>query len=345
MYNRIIDEDMDYILNSHCIEWNKFTKSNILISGATGLICSMTVKALVCANKKHDLGLTVYCSVRNISKAEKMFADILDSGAVKFIQNGTELEAAENVRFDYIIHGAAPTASKFFVDNPVETINAMVNDTMRFLEVAKLSSSKGLVYLSSMEAYGMVSDETPLTEDKLGTLDLSNVRSSYPESKRMSELICKAYSSEYNIRAMSIRLAQTFGPGVSIDDKRVFAMMARSAINKEDIILLTKGESRHPYLYTAQATEAILCVLLNGEAGETYNAANPQTYCSIYEMGQMVAKEIADGKINVRIEESSENKKYPPASYLNLDINKIMNIGWKPSGTLADMYTRMMATM
>ena len=62
-------------------------------------------------------------------------------------------------------------------------------------------------------------------------------------------------------------------------------------------------------------------------------------------MGQMVAKEIADGKINVRIEESSENKKYPPASYLNLDINKIMNIGWKPSGTLADMYTRMMATM
>ena len=113
----------------------------------------------------------------------------------------------------------------------------------------------------------------------------------------------------------------------------------------KDIVLLTKGNGRHPYLYSAQAVTAILCVLLKGEKGETYNAANPDTYCSIYEMGKMVADTIADGKISVRIEESDANRKYPPASCLNLSIDKITKLGWKPQGTLADMYKRMIAVM
>ncbi len=345
MNNKIINEDIDYILDSSCIDWNKFKNSNILVSGATGLICSLIVKALISANKKFDLKLVVYCSVRNVTKAEKIYANISNNNVIVFIQHGTEDVASDKIAFDYIIHGAAPTASKFFVEQPVETINSMVSDTMRFLEVAKKCNSKGFVYLSSMEAYGQFDKEDDLTEDMLGLLDLSNVRSTYPESKRISELLCKSYSSEYDLRTMSIRLAQTFGAGVDIDDNRVFAMMARSAINNKDIVLLTKGESKHPYLYTSQAAEAILCVLLNGKSGETYNAANPQTYCSIFEMGEMVAKYVAQGNIKVIIKESNENCKYPPSSFLNLNIEKISKLGWTPKGNLSDMYKRMISFM
>ncbi|MCR4639496.1 NAD-dependent epimerase/dehydratase family protein [Ruminococcus sp.] len=345
MDNKIINEDIDYILNSSCIEWEKLKNTNILVTGATGLICSLVVKALVAASERYNLDLKVYCSVRNISKAESVYSDVQNKKAIRFIKYKAETDVSDKCIFDYIIHGAAPTSSKFFIEYPVETIHSMVNDTMHFLDIAKINNSKGFVYLSSMEAYGQVNNEELLTEDKLGFIDLSNVRSSYPESKRISELLCKSYANEHNIRIMSIRLAQTFGAGISADDNRVFAMMARSVINKENIVLLTKGESKHPYLYTAQAAEAILCVLIKGEKGEVYNAANPCTYCSIYEMGLMVAEKLANGEINVVINETSENKKYPPASYLNLDIGKIMSIGWKPSGSLVDIYSRMMAAM
>ena len=59
---------------------------------------------------------------------------------------------------------------------------------------------------------------------------------------------------------------------------------------KKDIVLLTDGKSKRCYLYTMDAVSAILTVLLKGEAGQAYNAANPETYCSVKEMAEMVAK-------------------------------------------------------
>ena len=213
--------------------------------------------------------------------------------------------------------------------------------TKNMLEIARQHQVKGFLYLSSMEAYGTVQSEKKLNESDLGAIDLLNVRSCYPESKRVCEMMCTSYAKEYFVPAKSIRLAQTFGPGVSIDDSRVFAMMARCAIKHENIVLLTKGNSKHPYLYTADAVSAMLCVLLKGKAGETYNAANPQTYCSIYEMGQIVVSKISEGAIEVQIAESNENLKYPATSFLNLDIERLSSLGWSPQNTLEEMYVKM----
>ena len=154
---------------------------------------------------------------------------------------------------------------------------------------------------------------------------------------QMKRKLCE----EYGVPAVSIRLAQTFGPGVDYNDKRVFAMMTRNAMDGKDIVLATKGTSRHPYLYTAQAVTAVLTVLLKGEPGETYNAANPSTYCSIFEMGEMVAREVAGGKISVRVDENGDASKYPAPSYLNMDISKISALGWKPEHDLVWMYKRL----
>ena len=192
-----------------------------------------------------------------------------------------------------------------------------------------------------MEAFGEVNTEELLDEKALGNVDLSKVRSCYPESKRMCEMLCTSYAIEYGVPAMSIRLAQTFGPGVDYSDRRVFAMMTRNAISGEDIVLATKGTSRHPYLYTAQAVTAILTVLLKGTPGETYNAANPETYCSIYEMGEMVAEQLAGGRICVRVDENGDASRYPAPSFLNMDIGKIQRLGWSPAHDLVWMYRRL----
>ena len=338
--SHIFEEDLEWISNAD-LPWEQLRDSNILITGATGLIGMTAVHALICAARKRGLGLHIYAVVRDPGKAEKIFGDLTGAPELSFLEGTMEELPSIPEKIEYWIHGACPTASAFMSEHPTRVIRTSVEGTVNLLEKARQTDTKGFVFLSSMEAFGEVREEKLLDENTLGTVDLSRVRSCYPESKRMCEMLCTCYAKEYGVRAMSIRLAQTFGPGVDPDDRRVFAMMTRNAINGEDIVLATKGTSRHPYLYTAQAVTAILTVLLKGTPGQTYNAANPATYCSIFEMGEMVAREVAGSRIRVRVDESGDASRYPAPSFLNMDIAKIEKLGWKPEHDLVWMYKRL----
>ena len=132
-----------------------------------------------------------------------------------------------------------------------------------------------------------------------------------------------------------------------MNDGRVFAEFARDAIHGSDIKLQTAGTSKRMYLYIADAVTAILTVLLSGNTVEVYNAANPDTYCSIIEMAQLIAHEIAHDSIKVHvpmIKLDADSKFFFP-HHLNLDTSKLYKLGWRPSVGLREMYLRMMATM
>lgn len=339
-------EDMEYILQSKFFDWNVLKNSTILVTGGTGLIGSTVINSLIYANIKEKYGIKILSLVRNIKKAEQIFAKQLENEQnLKFVEGSVEEIPAIGESIEYIIHCASPTASAFFVKNPVETIKTAVQGTINILEMAKNKNVKGMVYLSSMELYGKIEKDEYITESELGYVDPLNIRSCYPESKRMCENLCACYAAEYKVPVCQVRLAQTFGPGISYEDKRVFAMMARNAIESEDIVLQTKGTSKHPYVYTAQAVTAIFTVLLKGKAGEAYNVSNPETYCSIYEMGKLVAEKIANGKIKVVVLSNGDVSKYPAPSCLKLDISKIESLGWKPEYDLLWMYNRLIETM
>ena len=203
---------------------------------------------------------------------------------------------------------------------------------------------KSFVYLSSMEVYGAPLDDKMIPETQGCTLDSMAIRSCYPIAKRLCENLCASFASEYNVPTKVVRLAQTFGPGVAKDDARVFAEFARDAIENRDIILQTDGSSKRMYLYTADAVSAILTILLRGKSGCAYNAANPETYCSIREMAELVASEIANNKISVRVlnNRNSAAQKYPPSHHLRLDSQKLLYLGWQPRRDLKEMYLRML---
>lgn len=345
--NNVFLEDLESIAQTACIPWKKLRGKTVLVTGGTGLIGSTLINSLLYANKKMSLDLQVLALIRNQDKAEKMFYRQLQERLPLHFIIGTVENLPEIIQpIDYIIHGASPTASAFFVEHPVETIQINVKGTNNLLQLAKEKKAAGFVYLSSMEVYGAPHEDSLISESQGCTLDSMVVRSCYPVAKRLCENLCTSYAQEYNVPAKVVRLAQTFGPGVVKDDVRVFAEFARDAMNETDIVLQTAGTSKRCYLYTADAVTAILTVVLSGKNGEAYNAANPETYCSIVEMANMVATKIAHDKIKITINFDKENgNKFPPPHRLNLDVNKLDKLGWKAIKNLKNMYLRMMSAM
>lgn len=343
MKNKIYQEDMDFIANFPSITWDKLRNKSILVTGGTGLIGSTLINALLYANDKKALNLQVIALVRSLAKAQAMFGE---NKSLQYVVGTVEDLSKIDMAVDYIVHGASPTASAFFVEHPVETIKTAVNGTLNFLELVLEKQVQGFVYLSSMEVYGAPHTDAVIPETQGTTVDTMSVRSCYPEAKRLCESLCASYASEYKVPAMAIRLAQTFGPGVAKDDGRVFAEFARCAMHKQDIALQTAGTSKRCYLYTADAVTAILTVLLSGKAGEAYNVANRETYCSIVGMAQMVADKLAGGKIEVHVPtDGKHEQKFPPPHNLNLSTDKVQKLGWSADKGLVDMYKRMIVGM
>lgn len=339
----VLQEDLESIANSN-LPFEKLKGTSILITGATGLVGSMAVKALACCNRCHDLGMTILGLVRSEEKAAAVLDELVERQDIKLVKGDVlqPIDMTEDV--DYIIHGASVTASKTFVTMPVETIQTALDGTINLLELAKKKNVKSMVYISSMEAFGITNPELEtIREEDLGYIDVMNVRSSYSESKRMCEVLCASYAHEYEVPVKVARLAQTFGAGVSKDEGRVFAQFAKSAMAGEDIVLHTKGESTGNYCYTADAVAGLLTILLKGNTGEVYTVANPATTIQIKDMAQMVAEKLADGKIKVifDIPESALTFGYAPDVAMHLNADKLMSLGWTPNYDLPQMYERL----
>lgn len=337
--NRFL-QDMEDVCNAQFIPWEKLTGKTIFITGATGLIGYTLVQALLYANKKRQLNLKVLALVRDLGRAEERFKDVNNDDALEYIIGNVEHLPQIEQPIDYIVHGASQTASKAFVNQPVETILTAVKGTENILELARQKSVGGMVYLSSMEVYGYPEKGHKVTEDEIGALSPLDVRNSYPISKIQCESLCCAYAKEYGIPAMSARLTQTFGPGVNYNDGRVFAEFARCVVEKRDIVLKTKGETERCYLYTTDAATAILTILLKGKAGQAYNVADERTYCSIAEMAEKVA---AQGGIKIRYDIQNEvHNGFPKTLYMCLDTTLMRSLGWESCGEdIVKMYYRL----
>lgn len=323
--------------------YNNFENNSIFITGATGLIGQAFTRKLIDAIDKNDLNTQLYLLIRDREKALKMFGE---HACVRYVLGDLLHADFPEVDIDYILHAAAETSSIAFMKMPVETAFFAIAGMRRILEFARKKNVKALVYLSSMEVYGNNATDEPICETHPSYIDLMEPRSSYPESKRMCENLCADYFSEYKVPAKVIRLTQTFGPGVQYNDKRVFAEFARCVLEDKDIVLHTKGATKREYLHTQDAADAIITVMLHGKPGTVYNAANEDTYCTIYEMAQMVAEKCAKGRIHVLVQEENIDKfGYAPELHLNLDTSKLRKLGWQPKKSLEDMYKDMIASM
>lgn len=317
--------------------------SKFFVTGAAGLIGSTLVKYLIDCCERENADYKVIALVRSTDKAQKVFGDYYNSEHMTIVQGNVEKLQNIECDIDYIIHGANPTSSKYFVENPVETLHTAICGTENLLKLAVNKKVKGFIFLSTMETYGIPQKGEKITEDDSGKFNTMVARNCYPLSKQICENMCFAYYSEYGVPIKIARLTQTFGPGVSYNDGRVFAEFARCAIEHRNIILKTKGETERSYLYTEDAVSAILTILFNGENGQAYSVANEDTYCSIYEMAIMVANKYG---IKVEVHEQDvATQGYASTLYMDLDTSKLQGLGWRPEVGLEAMYSRMIDSM
>lgn len=334
-------DDLNFICFQSNLDFSRFNNKTILITGSTGLIGFTLTSSFLHYGTYSNNAPKIIALVRNIEKAQKLFSSFPPKN-ISFIQADIKDVPPIDQKIDYVIHCASETSSKSFVTDPLHVIQTSLIGTYNMLQLSKEKKVKSFIYLSTMEVYGSPQNDQKIIETASSNLDTMNVRSSYPESKRMCETLCSSFYSQYGVPCKVIRLTQTIGPGVSYHDSRVFAEFIRCAFESKDIVLHTKGETKRSYLYTADAVTAILTVLLDGNPSEAYNAANEDTFCSIYEMANLVSKVCTNGKIKVLISLDDVNSfGYAPQLIMNLDTKKLQNLGWRPTFSLREMYERL----
>lgn len=320
-----------------------FNNKKIFVTGSTGLIGSLVIKAFVEYSIRYSINVKVIALARNKEKIEEVYPDQNMRDRIIWICQDVESKIVTDIPIDYIVHAASVTTSKTFTTNPVETIRTTIMGTCNIMELAREKRVSGVVYVSSMEVYGIVKKGSERTrEEDLGHIDILSVRSSYSEGKRMAECICHAYANEYNVPVKIARLAQTFGPGVALSDNRVFMQFAKSVMNGSDIVLHTLGMSYGNYCYTTDAIKALILLLCDGSIGQAYNVVNEQSAMRICDVAQLVSDVIGAGKTKVIYDiADSKSHGYAPDTELKLSADKLKALGWEAEVGLDTAFSRL----
>lgn len=343
MRNPVIAEDLAAIVRSD-LDWREFAGRTVLISGANGFLPAYLVETLLYLNETWDAPpVKVVGVVRNLAKARKRFAPYLNRGDLQLVVRDIcqSLEIAGPV--DYIVHAASQASPKFYGADPVGTLSANVLGTYNLLELARSKQVRGFLFFSSGEVYGEVrSDQIPTREDAYGYVDPVNVRSCYAESKRMGENMCVCWHHQYGVPTRIVRPFHTYGPGMSLDDGRVFADFVADIVQGRNIVMQSDGSATRAFCYLADATVGFFLVLLSGHNAQAYNVGNDTGETSILELADLLVGLFPERGLRVVRQEASLQAGYLKSVITRAcpDITKMRALGWEPRTTLAEGFQR-----
>lgn len=336
--NLIVEEDISRILKEN-IKWELLKDKTFLITGASGMVGQYIVFSLLKLNQIKKYNIKVIALCHNKQKSEKIFSKYLHEENLTIIAQDIEDKIVYDEKVDYIVHAASPANPIRYSTNPVGTILANTLGTNNTLELARKNKAK-YCYISTMEIYGKLATNSDITEEEYGAIDSINVRSCYPESKKMGENLCIAYREQYGVDVRIIRLAHTYGPGMSIDDPRVQCEFMKKVINDENVILKSDGSTRRTYTYISDAVSGIFFAILNG-TDIVYNDANKDAVVSIKELAELIikSKENAKSELLFEIQEQKGWTNVPPKI---MNCNRLETLGWEPRITPEEGIKRMM---
>lgn len=304
----------------------------ILITGATGLIGSHLVKALL------KEGASVIAVGRNENKLKRVFEEELKNRNFSvFAHSITDALPSTVGEVDYIFHAASPISGAEIRSNPVDVIDANlvgVRNCLEYLKYQNETKNKNgrLIVFSSATVYGNKwIEEKTLSECSTDTADaLDAGNAPYSEAKRMVEVISRAYHAQCGVESVIVRIAYVYGPVTSAPNTAFYEFIGK-AVNGEDIVLNNSGMARRDNIYVEDVVNGLITVAQHGIASEAYNISSNGdlgNYAAIDEIADVIAvcaNQIMPDK-NIQVHVKQNNGFRNPG--FKMDNTKLKNLGW-----------------
>ena len=299
---------------------------NIVITGGSGFVGSYLCEKLI--NDRHEIIVVDNLLTGSTENINHLMQNENFSFIEHDVQNHIEIES----KVDYVLHFASAASPKAYTEHPVNTLKAGSVGTINTLGLAKKHDAEYLL-ASTSEVYGdpLIS---PQTEEYWGNVNPNGERSMYDEAKRFAEAAVATYSRSYDLKTKIVRIFNTYGPRMQLNDGRVVTNFIVQALKNENITIYGDGSQTRSFSYVEDTVAGIIS-LMNSSEYDVFNIGNPN---------EMTVGELAE-KIVELTESSSEIK------YLELpnddpkqrkpDITKAKTkLNWEPKVNLDDGLTK-----
>ncbi|MCL2792128.1 MAG: NAD(P)-dependent oxidoreductase [Spirochaetaceae bacterium] len=315
-------------------------EKTFLVTGATGLIGSNIINKLLGMKNAHIIALS-----RSETKQKEMFSKHINNGSLECVAKdiGTDFDLpsiTRNSPVDVIFHAASPISGKIITECPVDVIKPNLLATTSLLDGLvdqkhKTGINGRLIIFSSATVYGVnsQSDITVSEPDTQCSDGLNSGNAPYAESKRMTEVIARAYVKQYNVDAVIARLGWVYGATLYPPETAMFEFI-NNALRCEDIRFKSSGMPRRDNIHVDDAVSGLFTLMENGEAGDAYNISSGGAlgnFAAIDEIAEIIAKvscEELSNKIKVIYESQPAQSRKPGIIMGN---SKLGALGWKPT--------------
>ncbi|MGM0215624.1 NAD-dependent epimerase/dehydratase family protein [Enterococcus sp. AZ109] len=310
-------------------DWAKIDNHSFLIIGATGMIGSYMIDALMQRNISKKSNIKIYAMSRSKEKLESRFSEYLSSPCFHLVIGDIQESIRLDESIDYVLHGASNTHPRAYSTDPIGTILTSIKGTENVLEFAVKNIGARVIFLSTVEIYGENrGDVEKFDESYCGYIDCNTLRAGYPEGKRASESLCQAYIEKFGIDIVIPRVCRTFGPTMLLDDSKASSQFILNSVRNEDIVLKSQGEQYFSYAYVGDVVYALLFILSQGKSGEAYNIAIEEFDFRLKDLAKYLAAQ-SNVQVIFDLPDAEEEKGYSKANKAILDSHKLNQLGWK----------------
>ena len=297
-------------------------EKTILITGCAGFIGSNMTSFLL--NKKYKIiGIDNFLtgSYENIKK-------FITNKNFKFIEHDVCFKIDLKNKIDYILHFASTASPKDYLRYPIKTLQIGSKGTENVLELALLNKSTILV-ASTSEIYGDPLIH-PQSEQYFGNVNPIGPRGVYDEAKRYLEALAMAYFNKFNLDVKIVRIFNTYGPNMRIDDGRAIPNFINQALRNNDFTIYGDGTQTRSFCYIDDTVSGIY-KLMRSNYNMPLNIGNPIEH-SILELIEKINKLIPNNNklVNFTLPENDPKVRKPDISLAK----KI--IKWMPNVNLDD---------
>ncbi len=289
----------------------------VLVAGGAGFIGSHVCEELL------SRGHQVICLDNLVTGNLRNIETLRANPAFSLVE--ADVTTAPRVETDLVLHLASPASPVHYKEFPIETMLANSAGTHRLLEITKSNDAR-FVFASTSEVYGDPL-EHPQRETYWGNVNPIGPRACYDESKRFGEALTFEYRRKLGVNASIVRIFNTYGPRMNIDDGRVVPAFIGAALDEQPLPLHGEGLQTRSFCYVADLVAGLLAVAIDTTAdGEVFNLGNPAEI-TMRELAMHVAHLM--GRSAERVEHLPRGKDDPERR--KPDISKMRDrFGWEP---------------